>query len=79
MPVLTIDNRKVEIEEGKTILDAAEKIGIEIPTMCFLKGFKPSTSCMICVVKVEGKADFVPSCATVVEEGMVSYKPLGGD
>ncbi len=71
MPVLTIDNRKVEIESGKTILDAAEKIGIEIPTMCFLKGFKPSTSCMICVVKVEGKSSFVPSCATIVEEGMV--------
>ncbi|MBN2588943.1 MAG: FAD-dependent oxidoreductase [Sedimentisphaerales bacterium] len=71
MPVLTIDNRKVEIEEGKTILEAAEKIGIEIPTMCFLKGFRPSTSCMICVVKVEGKAGFIPSCATIVEEGMV--------
>ena len=71
MPVLTIDNRKVEIEEGKTILDAAEKIGIEIPTMCFLKSFKPSTSCMICVVKVEGKPSFMPSCATVVEEGMI--------
>ena len=71
MPVLTIDNRKVEIEAGKTILDAAEKIGIEIPTMCFLKGFKPSTSCMICVVKVEGKPSFVPSCATIVEDGMI--------
>lgn len=71
MPVLTIDNRKVEVEKGRTILEAAEKIGIEIPTMCFLKGFKPSTSCMICVVKVEGKAGFVPSCATVVEDGMV--------
>ena len=71
MPVLTIDNRKVEVSEGQTILDAAEKIGIEIPTMCFLKGLKPSTSCMICVVKVEGKANFVPSCATIVEEGMV--------
>ena len=71
MPSLTIDNRKVEIEEGTTILEAAEKIGIEIPTMCFLKGFAASTSCMICVVKVEGKANFVPSCATPAEDGMV--------
>jgi NADPH-dependent glutamate synthase beta subunit-like oxidoreductase len=71
MPVLTIDNRKVEVSEGQTILDAAVKIGIEIPTMCFLKSLKPSTSCMICVVKVEGKANFVPSCATIAEEGMV--------
>jgi NADPH-dependent glutamate synthase beta subunit-like oxidoreductase len=71
MPVITIDNHKVQVSEGQTILDAAEKIGIEIPTMCFLKSLKPSTSCMICVVKVEGKANFVPSCATIAEEGMV--------
>ena len=71
MPVLTIDNRKVEVEKETTILEAAEKIGIEIPTMCFLKGFAPATSCMICVVKVEGKANFVPSCAIVAEDGMV--------
>ncbi|MBN1973083.1 MAG: FAD-dependent oxidoreductase [Sedimentisphaerales bacterium] len=73
MPVLTIDNRKVEVSEGRTILEAAEKIGIEIPTMCFLKGCKPSTSCMICVVKVEGKANFVPSCAAIAEDGMVVH------
>ena len=71
MPVLTIDNRKVEVEAGATILDAADKLGIEIPTMCFLKGYEPATSCMICIVQVEGLANFVPACATIAEEGMI--------
>lgn len=71
MAVLTIDNRKVEVDNGATILDAANKLGIEIPTMCYLKGCKPSTSCMVCIVKVEGLANFVPACATIAEDGMV--------
>ena len=71
MPVLTIDNRKVEVDNGATILDAANKLGIHIPTMCFLDGFKPSTSCMVCIVEVEGLANFVPACAIIVREGMI--------
>ena len=71
MPVLTIDNRKVEVENGATILEAAGKLGIEIPTMCYLKGYEPATSCMICIVQVEGLANFVPACATVAEDGMI--------
>ncbi len=73
MPVLTIDNRKVEVEDGATILDAAGKLGIEIPTMCFLKGYEPATSCMICIVQVEGLINFVPACATIAEEGMTVH------
>jgi ferredoxin len=73
MPVLTIDNRKVEVEDGATILDAAGKFGIEIPTMCFLRGYEPATSCMICIVQVEGLTNFVPACATLAEEGMVVH------
>ncbi|MDT8303241.1 MAG: 2Fe-2S iron-sulfur cluster-binding protein, partial [Sedimentisphaerales bacterium] len=70
MPKLFIDNREVEVNSGATILDAAGKLGIEIPTMCFLKDYKPSTSCMVCVVKIEGLASLVPACATVAVEGM---------
>jgi len=70
MPKLTIDDRQVEVAEGTTILDAAAKLGIQIPTLCFLKGCEPSTSCMVCVVKVEGLASLVPACATVVRDGM---------
>ena len=70
MPKLFIDNREVEVDKGATILDAAGKLGIEIPTMCFLKNYKPSTSCMVCVVKVNGLDNLVPACGTVVKDGM---------
>jgi len=70
MPKLFIDNREVEVDKGATILDAADKLGIEIPTMCFLKDYKPSTSCMVCVVKVNGLDNLVPACGTVAKDGM---------
>jgi len=70
MPRLTIDNREVEVGPGATILDAAEALGIDIPTMCFLKGYKPATSCMVCVVKVAGKEGLVPACGMIAEDGM---------
>lgn len=70
MPKLFIDNREVEVDDGATILDAAGKLGIEIPTICFLKDYKPSTSCMVCVVKVNGLDNLVPACGTVAKDGM---------
>ncbi|MCK4291738.1 MAG: FAD-dependent oxidoreductase [Planctomycetes bacterium] len=70
MPRLTIDNREVEVADNATILDAAGKLGIEIPAMCFLKGHKPSTSCMVCAVKVEGQSALVPACGTIAGDGM---------
>jgi len=70
MPKLIIDNREVEVPSGATILDAAEKLGITIPTMCFLKGYEPSTSCMVCVVKIEGSDGFVPACGSIARDGM---------
>ena len=70
MPRLFVDNRQVEVDKGATILDAAGKLGIDIPTMCFLKGYEPSTSCMVCVVKVEGMASLTPACGTPAAEGM---------
>lgn len=70
MPKLFIDNRGVEVGNGATILDAADKLGIEIPTMCFLKDYKPSTSCMVCVVKINGLDNLGPACGTVAKDGM---------
>jgi len=70
VPKLTIDNRQVEVDNGATILDAAGKLKIDIPTMCFLKGHNPSTSCMVCLVKVEGLSKLVPSCGTIAQDGM---------
>jgi ferredoxin len=70
MPKITIDGREVEVEAGATILDAAEKLGIEIPTMCHLRGHEATTSCMVCVVKVAGANGLVPACGTLVRDGM---------
>ncbi|MBW8039460.1 MAG: NAD(P)-binding protein [Planctomycetes bacterium] len=70
MSKLTIDNHQVEVDDGATILDAAEKLGIEIPTMCFLRGYKASTSCMLCVVKINGSDKLLPACGTIAQDGM---------
>lgn len=70
MPTLTIDNREVKVPDGATILDAARKLGIDIPTLCFLDGYSPWASCFVCVVEVVGQENLVPSCATRAEAGM---------
>lgn len=69
---LTIDGQKVTVEKGTTILKAAQKAAIHIPTLCYLPQFKkPPASCRLCVVEVEGKSKLIASCATPVSEGMV--------
>ena len=70
---LMIDNQTVEVPESSTILQAAEQLGIRIPTMCYRPEFEASTSCMVCVVQVEGAASLVPSCAMKVWEGMAVH------
>ena len=70
MPKLTIDNRPVEVPPGATVLEAARQLGIEIPTLCFREGCTPETSCMVCLVRINGAARLAPSCATVAIEGM---------
>ena len=68
---LTVDNQKVQVQEGTTLLEVAQQLGIHVPTLCFAKGYKPSTSCMVCVVRVEGLKSLVPACGTRAAEGMV--------
>ncbi len=67
---LTINNNEVEVAPGSMILEAAEKIGIKIPTLCYLKGFPPAGACRVCLVEVEGIPDPVASCSTPVTNGM---------
>ena len=67
---IKIDNKTVSVDQGATILDAARKAGVSIPSMCFLAGCSPSTSCMVCVVKVKGASGMIPSCAASAEDGM---------
>jgi len=68
---LTIDNRKVAVEEGTTILEAAKSVGINIPTLCYLKDINVIGACRICLVDVKGARTFIPSCVAPVAEGMV--------
>jgi len=70
MPTLTIDGRAVEVDEGATVLVAASKLGIRIPTLCLFEGLRPETSCLVCVVRIGTSAKLVPACATKAVEGM---------
>ena len=69
---LTIDGRKVEVEEGTTVLKAAEKLGIKIPTLCYFEALTPQGACRLCVVEIVGGArrGLSASCSYVVEEGL---------
>lgn len=67
---ITLDGVKVECKEGETILQVARREGIEIPTLCYHDELKPFASCFICVVEVKGLPRLVPSCSTIVSDGM---------
>ena len=67
---LAINGRIVEAQPGDTILCAARKLGVEIPTLCHREEFAPQTSCFLCVVRVEGASCLLPACATRAAEGM---------
>lgn len=70
---LKIDNKDVCVPEGTTILQAAKEAGIDIPTLCFLKGVNEVGDCRMCIVEVEGRKGFATSCIQTVQEGMVVY------
>ncbi|MFX1534027.1 MAG: 2Fe-2S iron-sulfur cluster-binding protein [Promethearchaeota archaeon] len=72
MVKLTIDEQEVEVEEGKTILEAARSIGIEIPTLCYHKALSPYGACRLCVVEIlrNGGSEFQASCQYKVQEGI---------
>ena len=70
---LTIDNQKITVEKGTTILEAAKQAGIDIPTLCFLKEINEVGDCRMCIVEVEGRRGFATSCIQTVEEGMVVH------
>ena len=68
---LTINNKKISVEEGVTILEAAKRNNILIPNLCYLEGVHKIGSCRICVVEVEGLRTLQASCMVNVREGMV--------
>jgi ferredoxin len=70
MPEIKINGTKVSVESGATVLAAAEKLSIEIPTLCHLKGCSPETSCMLCVVKDNASGRMIPACSARAADGM---------
>ncbi|MDO9154025.1 MAG: 2Fe-2S iron-sulfur cluster-binding protein [Paludibacter sp.] len=70
MSELKINNISYSAYPDETILTVAQRAGIHIPTMCWIKDFKPSTSCMVCVVQDVRNGKILTSCSALVEEGM---------
>lgn len=70
MVKVKINGLNVEAEEGKTILETANSVGINIPTLCHMKDLFPTGACRICSVEVSGMRGLIPSCAYPVQEGM---------
>ncbi|QDV65224.1 FAD-dependent oxidoreductase [Crateriforma conspicua] len=70
MPTIRIDQTDVVVDPGTTVLEAALSVGIEIPTLCYLKGYDPSASCQVCLVRDVATGRMVPSCATAATDGL---------
>lgn len=65
---ITIDGRPVAVQPGESVLTAARKLAIDIPTLCYLEKCGPLNTCQVCLVKLNGK--LVPSCGTKATPGM---------
>lgn len=68
---ITLNGHTCWAKPGETILDVAQREGVNIPTLCHLSEFSPTGSCRICTVEVENNSNLVPACAFPVSEGMV--------
>jgi iron-only hydrogenase group A len=67
---VTIDRRQVQVEPGTTVLEAAKSVGINIPTLCYLKKINQIGACRMCLVEVEGARGLQTSCTIPCAEGM---------
>lgn len=73
MPLLQIDDRTIDVPDGFTILEAARKAAVEVPTLCYYSSLSPYGACRVCQVEVvkNGLSRLVASCVTPAEEKMV--------
>jgi len=70
---LTIDGQPVQVEKGASILEAARRAGVEIPTLCYLEKINVIGACRLCLVQVEGARTLQPACVSEAAEGMVVH------
>jgi len=68
---ITINDQQFQVEEGKTVLEAAFDAGIYIPNLCYHPDLPPLGACRLCLVEIDGMRGLPPSCTTYVSEGMV--------
>lgn len=68
---ITIDDKKMQVPKGSTILEAARQADIKIPTLCFLKEINEIGACRMCVVEVQGARSLQAACVYPVSEGLV--------
>ena len=68
---LTIDGRDVQVEEGASVLDAARKAAIHIPTLCYLAEVQAIGACRVCLVEVQGNKNLQASCTLPATQGLV--------
>jgi NADH-quinone oxidoreductase subunit G len=71
MPTLKIDDREVTVEPGTNLIQAAEKLGIEIPYFCYHPKLIVEANCRMCLVKVEKIPRPVPACSTIATDDMI--------
>jgi predicted molibdopterin-dependent oxidoreductase YjgC len=74
---LKIDGVEVDVEKGRTILEAAQLAGIRIPTLCHDRRLIPFGACRLCVVQQKGKSELLPACFTPAKNGMeiITHSP----
>ena len=63
--------KKMKLTEAKKYV--AEKLGIEIPTLCFVQGFEPVSSCYLCAVQIEGRPNLSPACAMLSVPALLCF------
>jgi NADP-reducing hydrogenase subunit HndD len=73
MPALTIDDLKVDVPDGTSLLDACRMAGAHVPTLCYLENVQAIGACRLCLVEVEGARTLVASCVQPATEGMVVH------
>ena len=71
MPKLTIDRKEIEVEDGLNIIEAASRIGTDIPHFCYHPALSVVAQCRQCLVEIEGVPKVMPACNTYVREGLI--------
>ncbi len=73
MPTIEIDGRKLEVEAGKMVIQAADEAGIYIPRFCYHPKLSVAANCRMCMVEIEKAPKPMPACATPITDGMKVY------